>query len=242
MMWSQLGLTGDMKVLDLGSGPGVVSCELARTAHSGTVVGVDVNEMFVQLARRVQATEGVSNLCFVQGNAYDLPFEADTFNFIYSRFLFQHLSEPVRALREALRVLKPNGILCVADVDDGWLLLHPEPPEFAKFVMRAQASQAALGGDRRVGRKLGGLFVEAGFEEVRPGVLPITTREIGMSRFLDIVTGFKHELIKTSCDAEMARELKAIHLAVEGSPDAWGAVGVFYARGRKPSRPSAFER
>jgi ubiquinone/menaquinone biosynthesis C-methylase UbiE len=234
--WAQFGLTPGMTVLDLGSGPGVVSCELARAAAPGSAVGLDVNEKFVELARTLQASEGVTNLRFEQGNAYDLPFPDDSFDFVYSRFLFQHLAEPVRVLREALRVLKPDGILLVADVDDGWLVIHPEPPTFRGFVATAQEAQAKLGSDRHVGRKLAGYFSEAGFTQVRGGVIPITTSDIGLQGFLDVITGFKHELIKIVSESEMTRELKALFAAIKERPETWGAIGIFYGVGRKASR------
>lgn len=233
-MWAQLGLTSGMTALDLGSGPGVIACELARAVAPGKAVGVDVNEQFVDLARQVQSREGVTNIRFEQGNAYALPFADNTFDFIYSRFLFQHLSEPVRALREALRVLKPGGSLSVADVDDGWLMLHPEPPTFQSFVTRAQEAQARLGGDRRIGRKLAGYFSEAGFKEVRGGVMPITSHDVGLKNFMDVITGFKHELIKVAGDGKTTQELNALFAAIEQRPDTWGAIGIFYGVGRKP--------
>ncbi|WP_433935515.1 GNAT family N-acetyltransferase [Sorangium cellulosum] len=232
-VWAKLGIKPGMRVLDLASGPGVVSCELARAVHPGEVVGVDANDRFIAIARAVQQEEQVENLEFRRGNAYELHLEAGSFDVVYARFLFQHLDQPQRALSEIFRVLRPGGMVCVGDIDDGWLMLHPEPARFPAFVAKAAAAQRAKGGDRAIGRKLYGLFKAAGFADVRTSVLPVTSQDLGLKNLLDIITGFKRELIPASQIEEAEQDLANVY-AVASDPDAWGAVGVFYAVGKKP--------
>ncbi|WP_437638731.1 GNAT family N-acetyltransferase [Sorangium sp. So ce854] len=232
-IWAKLGIRPGMKVLDLASGPGVVSCELARAIDPGQVVGVDANPRFIEIARAVQQEEQVKNVEFRRGNAYELDVEAGSFDVVYARFLFQHLDQPGRALSEIFRVLRPGGMVCVGDIDDGWLMLHPEPARFSAFVAKAAAAQRAKGGDRAIGRKLYGLFKAAGFTDVRTSVLPVTSQDLGLKNLLEIITGFKRELIPASQIAEAEQDLADVYTTLS-DPDAWGAVGVFYAVGKKP--------
>ena len=102
-------------VLDMGCGPGTITVGLARRVR--TVVGVDTSAEVVESARRRAREEGVDNASFELGSAYDLPFDDDSFDVVYAHQLMQHLSDPVRALREARRVLRPGGLVAVRDSD-----------------------------------------------------------------------------------------------------------------------------
>jgi ubiquinone/menaquinone biosynthesis C-methylase UbiE len=233
-MWKQIGVRPGMQVLDLASGPGVISCELAKAVEPGTVTGLDVNPKMIEVAEEHRASTGVTNASFQQGDAYALPFEEGSFDLVYARFLLQHLNDPVRVFREALRVLKPGGILFAADVDDASILIHPEPPGFPSFLERAQRAQREKGGNRLVGRLLYSLCLEAGFDDTYVGVLPVTTQDIGVPNFLGIVTGYKREIIEEEDTEAVERELQAI-LALGERKDAWGVVGVFFTVARKQS-------
>ena len=132
----------------------------------GSVVGADIDAGIIEHGRGLAADAGLDNLELRVEDVYELGLPDDSFDFIYARLLFQHLAHPGRALASVRRVLRPGGIACVVDVDDGLFLLEPEPPELAPFMARARAGQRAAGGDRYVGRKLPALFREAGFAEV----------------------------------------------------------------------------
>jgi len=232
-VWGELGIKPGQRVLDLGSGPGVISCALAREVAPGSVLGIDVNERMIGVATNTKQEEQVANVEFRHGSAYELDLPDASIDLVYSRFVFQHLDRPERALAEIKRVLSPGGRVCIGDVDDGWLVLEPEPAGFARVVARAQATQHAQGGDRFVGRKLHRLMVEAGLSDVRANVFPVTTQLIGTELFLDLVTGFKSQLVSDADSAAMQADLSLVYAAVK-DPRTWGAVAVYYAVGTKP--------
>lgn len=227
------GLRPGMRVLDLGCGPGLISCELARMAAPGQVTGVDLSPELLAEATRSAAVAGLDNLGFQQGDVYDLRLEDEAFDFVYARFLFQHLARPEQVLGQALRVLRPGGIMAVVDVDDGWLALYPEPATFASFTSRAARTQATLGGDRRIGRKLGTYLAAAGFDRIKVAVETLTSGDLGMRAFLDLTTGYKYQQL-TGADREQgARERDELYRLVD-QPEAWGFTGIFVASGRRP--------
>ena len=227
-----VGLKPGMRVLDLACGPGVVTALLAETVTPADVIGVDLSEDLLNEARAYLKGRGTDNATFQQGDVYSLDESLGLFDFIYTRFLFQHLADPKQALSKILPRLSPGGRLCVVDIDDAWLTLHPEPAGFQRFTKRAAEGQARNGGDRNVGRKLGGMLQEAGLEQVDVHVTTVNSHQLGMRNFLDITTGFKKEQVAEEHANEAREDLEEIYKCVD-MKDAWGFVAVFVATGTK---------
>ncbi len=232
-----VGLKPGMRVLDLACGPGVVTALLAETVNPADVVGVDLSENLLNEARTYLKSCGIDNATFQQGDVYSLDETLGLFDFIYTRFLFQHLADPKQALSKILPRLSPGGRLCVVDIDDAWLTLHPEPAGFHRFTKRAAEGQSRSGGDRNVGRKLGGMLQEAGLEQVDVHVTTVHSHQLGMRNFLDITTGFKKEQVAEEHAGEVIEDLQEIYKWVD-MKDAWGFVAVFVATGTKAENKS----
>ena len=99
--------------LEVAPGPGFLGIELA---HAGfRVTGLDISETFVEIGRQSAQREGV-RVDFRLGNASAMPFEADSFDFLVCRAAFKNFSEPVRALQEMHRVLRPGGRALIVDL------------------------------------------------------------------------------------------------------------------------------
>ena len=165
-------------------------------------------------------------------SVYALSLPENTYDFVVARFVFQHLREPAKALQSIRRVLKPDGIVCLVDVDDAWLTVYPEPPAFLSFVERAARGQQDRGGDRSVGRKLGAYLHQTGFRKSTLDIMPITSQEIGLQMFLDLTTRFKKEQVLAAEVTEAERKLHEVYTLLD-IPEAIGCVGLFYAWGRK---------
>jgi ubiquinone/menaquinone biosynthesis C-methylase UbiE len=101
-------------VLEIAPGPGYFAVELARLGDYN-VTGLDISHTFVEIARR-NAADAQANVDFRQGNASSMPFEDDEFDFLICRAAFKNFAEPVAALREMHRVLKPNGRGLIIDL------------------------------------------------------------------------------------------------------------------------------
>jgi arsenite methyltransferase len=93
-------------ILDLGTGSGYALRALRETRDAGRCVGLDGSPEMVQNAREYTDDDGVS---FVLGDFHDLPFETDTFDHCWSMEAFYYSQEPLAALRELRRVLRPGG-------------------------------------------------------------------------------------------------------------------------------------
>ena len=101
------------KVLDVASGPGLLSIELARSGRL-TVVGLDVSHTMVEIAIENAVREGVA-VSFQHGDVARLPFADASFDLVVCQAAFKNFTEPKRALDEIYRVLMPGGR---AEVDD----------------------------------------------------------------------------------------------------------------------------
>jgi ubiquinone/menaquinone biosynthesis C-methylase UbiE len=104
------------KVLEVGSGPGYVSIEVARLLPQAEIVGLDISETMVEIATQNAAEHGVSEqVVFRRGDASDMPFGDSWFDFVISCGSLHHWKEPPRVFKEIHRVLRPG---CRALVDD----------------------------------------------------------------------------------------------------------------------------
>jgi ubiquinone/menaquinone biosynthesis C-methylase UbiE len=101
-------------VLDLAPGPGHFAIELAKLAPH-RVTGLDISRSFVRMARE-RAREQAVDVDFQLGNAAAMPFDAESFDFILCRAAFKNFSQPLLALREMRRVLKPGGRALIIDL------------------------------------------------------------------------------------------------------------------------------
>jgi len=231
--WRQSGLKPGMKVLDLACGPGFTACELAKfIGPDGEVIGIDISEELIAVAHQAKATEGVENVSFAVGNAYELNLSDSSFDFVCARFLFQHLERPLDVLLNILHVLKPGGTLCIVDIDDNWVSFAPESNAVRKVIRQARAGQKRKGGNRMIGTQLYGLLTATGFRDVRTTVFPVTTQDLGVKLFLGLTIVSRLEFVSKVRKLLMLPLLKRIRKA-GAAPDAWGAAGIFVATGVK---------
>jgi ubiquinone/menaquinone biosynthesis C-methylase UbiE len=102
-------------VLEIAPGPGYLSIALAKMGDY-QVTGMDISFDFVEICKHNAKQAGV-NVSFVQGNASAVPFEDSCFDFIICSAAFKNFKEPITALREMYRVLKPGGTALIIDMN-----------------------------------------------------------------------------------------------------------------------------
>ena len=152
-----------LSLLDVGCGPGTLTADLARIVAPGRVVGVDAAQEVLETAREHSSSIGVA-VEFLVANAYQLPFEDDSFDVVHVHQLLQHLSDPVAAIRELRRVAKPGGIVAVRESDYAAMTWFPEYEGLTEWNLLYHEVTAAYGYQADAGRRLLAWFREAGFE------------------------------------------------------------------------------
>ena len=107
-------LPAGSRVLEVAPGPGYFAIELAKLGMH-RVTGLDISNSFIRIARRNAAKSGVE-VDFEQGDAGNMPFKDDSFDFLFCRAAFKNFSRPIDALKEMHRVLKPGGRALIIDL------------------------------------------------------------------------------------------------------------------------------
>lgn len=152
----QVELPSKSRVLDIGCGTGLLTVRIAEQHPQAAVVGIDASKPMVDVATRKRT---MANCYFQQALGEDLPFPDSHFELVTSALFFHHVDRELkqRTLQEIHRVLKPGGILLIADMDRpytalGWamswtawkLLRQPEIKENMDGVLRSEIDNAGF--------------------------------------------------------------------------------------------------
>jgi SAM-dependent methyltransferase len=175
-----------------------------------SITGIDVSA-----ARVAEARERVSrhdNVVVEQADIHNLPMPANRFDFIESRFLFEYLKDKRAALSELARVCKPNGVICLQDLD-GQLVSHYPEDARVQAVAQVIAHLERTGFDVFVGRKLFSLARNARLVNISVQIEPyhLVAGRIGDIEF-DLwrrKLAIAEPIISQACGADRARELIA---------------------------------
>jgi ubiquinone/menaquinone biosynthesis C-methylase UbiE len=150
-------------VLDVGCGPGTLPLGIAAAVFPGRVTGVDVAAAPLESARRLAEGLEIVNAEFHQASAYRLPFADDSFDVVFAHALFEHLREPRAALREMVRVTRPDGFVALCSPDWDHFDLTPFSTEVAEALAAYRYLQEINGGNTRAGSLLPEWLQETGF-------------------------------------------------------------------------------
>jgi SAM-dependent methyltransferase len=154
------------RVLEVGSGLGILASAVARAAEGVRVVGVEMSSAQIAAADRGEP------VVLVQADAHALPVADRVFDLVYVRFLLEHVQDPRAVLLELRRVLRPGGRVAVMENDISLVRFDPPCPKFDEVWALFGKLQEDLGGDGCIGRRLFGLLRSAGFESVELSVQP----------------------------------------------------------------------
>jgi ubiquinone/menaquinone biosynthesis C-methylase UbiE len=102
-------------VLEIAPGAGYLSIELSKLGKY-KITGMDISKDLVEIANR-NAKEASVDINFQQGNVSNMPFHENMFNFIICVLAFKNFKEPLKALEEMHRVLKPSGTALIMDLN-----------------------------------------------------------------------------------------------------------------------------
>jgi ubiquinone/menaquinone biosynthesis C-methylase UbiE len=108
-----LAQASESLAIDVACGPGTFTRPFASRVRRA--VGVDLTPAMIEKARAEAARAGITNIEFVCGDIYALPFADGVASIVACGYAFHHIQEPARALAEMARVLRPGGRAAIAD-------------------------------------------------------------------------------------------------------------------------------
>jgi ubiquinone/menaquinone biosynthesis C-methylase UbiE len=211
--------------LDIGTGTGLVAHLLAAAVRPGTLIGIDLSERMLSIAR----SRGAPNAQFVGMAAEHLVFRPETFNVVTMGDSLSYFADPVAALKEAHRVLKPRGRLALschrrslstAAQNLFFQGLAPLARRHYLSLPRFSSERAGFGEPDVLPRLLG----EAGFEVTKMTELVTGGRAKDAHEWTDLMAGagpLPYTLIKALGPRYRAELEDEIELAMEslGDPD-----------------------
>jgi len=155
------------KILEIGSGLGILAEHISRKLVKGKLIGI---ELSLEQIRNCPAS--TKTLEFLQGDVHKLPFPDSSFDKIYGRYILEHLSKPINALKEAFRVLKPGGEIYIQENSILLIEFFPSCENFRNVWKKFAELQQKLGGDAMIGIKLHQLLLNSGFQDIQLSLAP----------------------------------------------------------------------
>ncbi|MDR1824467.1 MAG: methyltransferase domain-containing protein [Bifidobacteriaceae bacterium] len=152
-----------LDLIDVGCGAGTITRDFARLVAPGRVVGVDAEASVIATARA--GGPAVPGLEFKVGDIYALGYPNAAFDVAHAHQVLQHLTDPVAALREMARVVRPGGVVAARDGDFGGAYWYPDSEAWAEW-QRVYLEVARAGGNElAAGRRYLAWAHAAGFSD-----------------------------------------------------------------------------
>ena len=241
-----LGLEGGERVFDVGSGLGQLSRAMALAAGpQGRVIGVERSPEQLARARELAHAAGEGTLVdFRLGDAAHPPLrdeEWGTFDVAHTRFLLEHLTDPLAVVKTMVRAVRPGGRIVIQDDDHDIFRLWPELPAFDRVWRAYLLTYGRMGMDANIGRRLVELLHQAGATPVRNDELffgsCVGDRDWGgyVDNVAGILIGARADIVATGkvADGDIDRAVGAWY-EWSKRPEAAFWYTAPWAEGRKP--------
>lgn len=155
-----------LRLLDVGSGPGTITADLARLVSPGRVVALEASEEVLALTRAEVERRGCADVDYAVGDVHALDLPDDSFDVVHAHQVLQHVADPIQAVREMVRLCRPGGVVAARDGDYGAFTWYPASEDLDRWRLLYMAAARANGGEPEAGRNLLAWAHAAGCEDV----------------------------------------------------------------------------
>lgn len=243
----ELALRGGERILDVGCGLGQLTRRMALAAGpAGRVVGIDRSAEQLVQARRLASEAGEeTQVEFREGDVLALSLPAGewgSFDVAHTRFVLEHVPQPLEVVRSMVKAVKPGGRVVLEDEDHDVLRLWPELPGVERVWRAYIESYVRRGNDPFVGRKLAALLHQAGASPTRAASIWFGSSagepmfRAWVDNFHGVLSGAREAVLSTGAVDAPAFEAALVTLREWGGrPDAASWYFMAYAEGVKGS-------
>jgi ubiquinone/menaquinone biosynthesis C-methylase UbiE len=190
-LFRRYALPADPYILDAGCGTGEISLRLAELFPRARVLGVDIIEKHLELAR-TRCQRLAPRLAFEHQSVFALDIADHTFDLTVCRHVIHSIPHPDRVVAELVRVTRPGGYLHLIPEDYGMIHFQRGTPDPTDFWHEVPARfGAATGTDLFVGRNIFGILALMRLEEIRVDYVIIDTVRVPRETFAAIIEAWR---------------------------------------------------
>ena len=184
-MYLKFGLREGMKILDCGSGPGYLLRNLLNKMPGCDATALEIDPFLFSVLTENSISGDKQLYRPVNASIYETGFAANSFDFVITRLVIEHLEEPLRALYEVNRILRPGGKLVIVSNDFAYhLLTYPVIPQLDEMYNAYCRSRSSEGGNPFIGRILPVFLENSNFEKINLEIITAHSRLLGDETFL----------------------------------------------------------
>jgi ubiquinone/menaquinone biosynthesis C-methylase UbiE len=190
-LFARYALSPDCLIADIGCGSGEITSRLAGLYPRADLIGIDILEHTVELARGRYAALA-PRVQFRQGDAFELKLPSGHYDLVVCRHVTQSIPEPERVFAEMMRICKPGGWLHVLSEDYGMLHFIAgklDPDRFWHECVRTAAK--SMGVDERIGRRTWPLLRQLGLEQLAVDYVTVDTARVPRETFAAIIEAWR---------------------------------------------------
>jgi SAM-dependent methyltransferase len=236
-LFDRYRLRADAEVLDAGCGTGEIAFRLAKTMPRAKVLGVDIIDDHLALARR-RTAHLAGRVTFENRSIFELGLPGASFDLVVCRHVLQAIPHAARALAELARVTRPGGWLHL--IPEDYLMINIEPRELDPDDFWGRIPRefgAALGTDLRIGRRAYGLLRRLGFVDIAVDYVLVDTLRVPRATFAAIWRAWRDGYADTvSAHTSISRDMFLRHfddmIATIEDPDRYAVWHVPVVAGR----------
>jgi SAM-dependent methyltransferase len=163
----RVSLRPGQRAIDLGCGPrGALDILAERVTPAGRAVGLDADPAHTAMAAEFAAERGLSCVEIITADAMATGLPTGSFDLVHARLLLVNLPNPAEVAAEMVRLAKPGGWVASAEADMEHALCYPPHPAFDRLSDIFTVAFRRNGADPWLGRRVPGLFRQAGLEDV----------------------------------------------------------------------------
>jgi ubiquinone/menaquinone biosynthesis C-methylase UbiE len=165
--YMDFGLQDGMSVIELGCGPGFLLEKINKRFPNADVIGLEIDPFLVNYSNQYFQEKAAKKVQIIEGSIEKTGLMSNSFDFAIVRLVLEHLSDPVKAVKEVFRILKPGGKIVVIDNDfDIHLISYPNISQLRILYEAYCKSMYADGGNPKIGRELPNILRQGGFSKV----------------------------------------------------------------------------
>ena len=235
------GLPDNIAIVDIGCGTGEISARLAENYPRAKIIGVDIIEAHVELARKRYARFG-DRLQFNTGDAFTLDFEDDSFDLVVNRHMLQSVPKPEAILQELVRILRPGGHLHLLAEDYGMIKFGPVRKNTDRFYLDGVYQFGInTGTNLHIGRDCYALLNQLKLDDIQIDYVIVDTLRVEREVFAAILEAWRdgyHAPISenTEVSLEESRDYFDAMIECTRDPDGYAVWQIPILGARKPMK------